>query len=144
MDHIAFLRKKSNLLQKILTREKTIESRWYQTRRAPWGKIAPGETVYFKNAGEPITAKAIVKEVLQIFPLDEKKSFELLLQYSSQIGFNKDKIKGHVNELCEKKYCILILLENAQPIPAFTINKKGFGNQAAWISVEHIRQIRST
>ena len=29
-------------------RRKTIESRWYQTRRAPWNGIAAGDVVYFR------------------------------------------------------------------------------------------------
>lgn len=43
MYHIAILAKRRKLLDKILSGEKRIESRWYLTRRTPWGRIAPND-----------------------------------------------------------------------------------------------------
>lgn len=142
MDHVAFFRKGSNFLNMILAREKTIESRWYKTKRAPWGRIHPGETIYFKNAGEPITAKATIQHILQITPLDKKKIHELLETYGKHICFDKDEIQNDVARLKDKNYCILLFLENPERIKPFTINKKGFGNQAAWITVPTIKKIQ--
>lgn len=51
MHHIAIMNGPWNLIPKILSGEKTIESRWYRTRRAPWGGIRAGDTVYFKDSG---------------------------------------------------------------------------------------------
>ena len=65
MDHVAIVRKSWKLTDKILSGQKTIESRWYASRRAPWNRIRAGETVYFKNSGEPVTIKADVEKVLQ-------------------------------------------------------------------------------
>lgn len=45
MDHVAILRKDWKLLPKILSGEKTIESRWYQTKRGSYNKIKEG-TLY--------------------------------------------------------------------------------------------------
>jgi len=57
MNHIAIMRKSWGLAEKILTGEKTIESRWYETRRAPWGKIKKGDIVYLKLFNSPILPK---------------------------------------------------------------------------------------
>ena len=63
---------------------------------APWDKIHVGETVYFKNAGEPITAKATVKRILQFSninnnsPQTQNKSLlQILTQFGKLIDFEK-------------------------------------------------------
>lgn len=71
MDHVVILRKKEKILRKILEGKKTIETRWYMTKRAPRDRINTGDTVYLKESGEAICAKAKVTKVLQ-FLLDEK------------------------------------------------------------------------
>jgi len=58
------MRKSWGLLPKILTGEKTIESRWYKNKCSPWGKIKRGDVVYFKNSGEPVTIKAEVSKII--------------------------------------------------------------------------------
>ena len=58
MDHLAILAKKRNLLPKIISGEKTIESRWYKFKKTPYNNISIGDTVYFKDSGEPANVKA--------------------------------------------------------------------------------------
>jgi hypothetical protein len=41
----------------------------------------------------------------------------------------------------DKKYCILIFLTSVKHIDPFKINKKGYGNMSAWISVKNIKEI---
>ncbi|MBI3413268.1 MAG: hypothetical protein HY051_04265, partial [Candidatus Aenigmarchaeota archaeon] len=65
MYHVAIMKKSWGLTEKILDRRKTIESRWYKHRRTPWNKIKKGDTVYFKNSGEPVSIKTRVKKVMQ-------------------------------------------------------------------------------
>ena len=107
MIHLAILRKNQKLLDKILSGEKTIESRWYLTRRAPWNKIKAGETVYFKNSGEPITAKATVEKVIQL-ELDRNKVKSILEEHGKKIGISNSTDFSY-NKNKDKKYCILIL-----------------------------------
>ena len=59
MDHVATMRKSWEFLPKILSGEKTIESRWLKNKSVPWGRVCIGDTIYFKNTGEPVTAKAM-------------------------------------------------------------------------------------
>ena len=73
MDHIAILSKKLHLLNKILHREKTIESRWYKTKKKPFNTITEGDSIYFKESSEPITIKATVKRVILFEELTEQK-----------------------------------------------------------------------
>ena len=56
MHHVAIMNKSWNLIPKIISGEKSIESRWYQTKRTPWDKIKAGDKIFFKNSGEAIIA----------------------------------------------------------------------------------------
>jgi len=141
MQHVAILNKKLKLLPKVLSGEKSIESRWYVARYAPWNRIGTGDVVYFKNSGEPITAKVHVKKVLQFSNLNKSKILEILDKYGTKIGFEKKDHLAWANKMQKKNYCILIFLENPQKIEPFRINKKGFGNACAWMCAQDIEQI---
>ena len=137
MEHIAILRR--GILEQILSGKKTIESRWYFSRRLPWNKIRAGETIYFKETGKPVTAKAIAESVFQS-ELTPEKTRELIDKFSEGIGI-RDK-EAAFQKLIGKKYCILVFLKKSEKIQPFEIDKKGFGAMSAWISVESIDRIR--
>lgn len=141
MDHVAILDKKRKLLHKIISGEKTIESRWYKSKITPWDRITAGETVYFKDSGEPVSVRATVAEVWQ-FHLAETNILELLQKYGTDICFSKQDTSKLVEWCSQRNYCILVRLEKVQKIEPFEINKKGFGLMAAWITVENIEKIR--
>ena len=139
MDHIAILDKKRNLLQKIISGEKTIESRWYQTKRTPWHNIKRNDTVYFKDAGEPVTAKAKVMDVLFFDDLNREKVLKILQKYGKAIGMETLEYTPYYDK---KKYCILIFLEDVWKLNHSTINKTGFGNACAWMTMKDIKEIK--
>jgi len=143
MDHLAIMRKSWKLTQKILSGKKKIESRWYKARYAPWDKIKAGETVYFKDSGEPVTIKAEVDNVLQFSNLSPEKIKEILEKYGDDDGIEKEDVPKFFELFKDKKYCMLIFLKNPQNIEPFEINKAGFGLMSAWISVDNINQIKS-
>lgn len=136
MDHIAIMKKSWGLTQKILTGEKTIESRWYKSKRAPWDKITKEDTIYFKDSGEPVTIKASVTKVLQY----ETPGMEILKKYGGELGIKEmPEIQKYVTG---KKYCILVFFDNVEKIKPFHIDKSGFGVMSAWITVEDIERIK--
>ena len=142
MDHVAYLKKSWGLLSKILSGAKRIESRWYQTKHLPLGKIRAGDTVYFKNSGELITVSAQVDKVLSFDNLFPIKVREILNQYGQLDGINSSQFDYFFNLFKNKKYCLLIFLKNPKSIPAFEVNKTGFGAMSAWITVDNIDTIR--
>ena len=112
MDHVAIMKNDWGLLPKILNGQKTIESRWYQTRRAPWNKVSAGDLIYFKNSGEKIIACAKVNKVLQFENLDREKVNDILDKYllphlGQARSFRKEKII-YLSKVVEK----LMKLEN--------------------------------
>jgi ASC-1-like (ASCH) protein len=142
MDHIAFMQKSWGLTEKIATGQKIIESRWYNIKYAPWGKISPGDTIYFKNSGEPVTIQAEVEKVLYFSDLIPKRVQTILEQYGKDIGIEEPGIAKFFEMFKHKRYCILIYLKHAQHIAPFEINKQGFGAMSSWICVESVSRIR--
>ncbi len=142
MEHVAIMKKSWKLTQKILSGEKKIESRWYSQKRAPWDKIKTGETVYFKDSGEPVLIRAEVEKVLQFSDLTPEKVKDILENYGKEIGTQNtaESFERYKN----KKYCLLIFLKNSRKVEPFQINKKGFGMMSAWISVPNINDIKTS
>ena len=129
------------LIPDILSKKKKIESRWYVTKRTPWNKIAEGDTVYFKDSGKKVTARAEVERVLQ-YELTPIIIEEIIGGYGNEGGINL-KNKDSKNEFyATKKYCVLVFLKNPCNIEPFDINKKGFGSGCAWITTEKIEGIK--
>jgi ASC-1-like (ASCH) protein len=142
MDHVAIMRKSWKLTQKILSGEKKIESRWYSNKSAPWDRIKAGESVYFKDSGEPVTIKASVERVLQFSELTPHAIKEILDKFGGVDGINISDMSKFYERFKHKRYCLLIFLRNAQKIKPFNVNKKGFGNMAAWLCVRDVDAIK--
>jgi ASC-1-like (ASCH) protein len=138
MQHIAIMRKSRGLTSKILSGQKTIESRWYKNRYAPWDKIEAGETIYFKDSSEPIKLKATVRKVLQWDNLTPAKVDDILKTYGSMDGLAEADLPAYYNLFKDKHYCLLIFLCDVQTVKPFYISKAGYGAMAAWISVESV------
>ncbi len=142
MDHVAIMRKSWKLTQKILSGEKKIESRWYSNKSAPWDRIKAGESVYFKDSGEPVTIKAEVERVLQFSELTPHAVKEILDKFGSVDGINISDVSKFYARFKHKRYCLLIFLRNAQKVRPFNISKKGFGNMSAWLCVDDVGAIK--
>lgn len=141
MDHIAIMNPKWHLIEKILSGEKTIESRWYVHRIAPWDKITPGDTVYFKNSGKQVTAKATVQKVMQMELASLQSTVNIVREFQSKICLTKESLNDFT-WLEKKRYAILIFLKDPQVVTPFTVNKQGYGSACAWISIPSIEALK--
>jgi len=142
MDHIAFMRKSWGLAEKIATGQKTIESRWYNIKYAPWGNISSGDSIYFKESGEPIRLRGKVAKILTYTNLIPQQVWALLEEYGKDCGIEPDQIPAYYARFQHKRYAIFLFLKNPQHITPFEINKTGFGKKASWISVESVELLR--
>lgn len=130
---------KWDLIGKIVEGKKTIESRWYKTRRAPWNVVKEGEWIYFKESGGPVMAKAQVESVLKFEGLTIPMAYEIIVKYGEQILIKDKDVEKWAQG---KNYAVLIFLKHPTPIKPFQIDKKGFGNAAAWLTTPSIQAIR--
>ncbi|HBC45281.1 TPA: hypothetical protein DCZ81_03885 [Candidatus Collierbacteria bacterium] len=129
MDHVAIMNKKfGDLIAKILSGEKKIESRWSKNKIAPWNRVKRGDRIYFKDSGGPVIAVAEIEKVRQFEKKDFDKAREL---FSVPDAWTKGK-----------NYCVLMWLKNPKKIRSFKINKFGFGSVAAWLRTGDIEKIK--
>lgn len=142
MHHLAIMKKSWRLTRKILTGQKKIESRWYMNKCAPWNTISVGDTVYFKDSGEPVKLAAEVESVMKFEGLTPRKVREILQRYGSDDGISVEDSESFIKRFSNKRYCMLIFLKNPRKVEPFNINKKGYGMMSAWISVDDINKIR--
>lgn len=141
--HVAIMRKSWGLVPRILSGEKTIESRWYKNKIRPWGQIFPGDTVYFKNTGEPVSVKARVSKVLQFDNLTPQKSKAILDRYGEKdLGISTNPPPDLQNYFKNKRYCLFIFIDQVQRVKPFEIDKTGFGVMCAWLTVDKIAKIK--
>ena len=139
---MAIMKKSWHLLPKILSGEKTIESRWYAHRAEAWGKVYAGDAVFFKNSGEPVTLRARVKKVLQFENLAPGRVRRILKMYGGKGKIGNESFGGMWQWAKNKKYCVLVFLEQPRPVQPFVINKTGFGSAAAWLAVKNIGTVK--
>ena len=142
MDHLAIMKKNWWLTQRILTGQKTIETRRYMNKSAPWDKIKTGDIVYFKDSWSPVTVKAIVSQVDQFADVDETKRQEILKKYSYADIWTTTILPEILEYVKWKKYCIIIHLKNPQAVELFEVDKTWYWNMSAWITLPNIEKIR--
>ena len=142
MEHVAIMRRSWRLTRKILSGEKTIESRWYSSRRSPWDAVRQGDLIYFKDSGEPVSVAARVARVVQFSDLEPRKVAEILKTYGDAAGIERHDLRKFYERFKEKRYCILVFLRDARKVEPFYIDKGGFGVMSAWIAVDYVSKIR--
>ncbi|KKM06000.1 hypothetical protein LCGC14_1748440 [marine sediment metagenome] len=141
MDHVAIMKKSWGLLPRILEGAKTIESRWYKTRVAPWDRIQGGDAIYFKDSGAPVTLKGMVTKVLQFEVKRDGEAIDITKRFAGGLGFSRvpDAV---LNYISGKRYGILVFFDSVEKVKPFNINKAGFGMMSAWISVDNVNKIK--
>lgn len=136
------MKKSWGLTEKILTGEKTVESRWYKAKYAPWDRIKAEDTIYFKDSGEPVTVKAKVVKVLQFANLTPEKTGQILAKYG-KADLGTSHIIPEIREYVSgKNYAIFVFFDNVEEIQPFEIDKRGYGMMSAWIAVDDINKLK--
>jgi hypothetical protein len=111
-------------------------------KSAPRDKINAGDTVYFKDSGEPVTVRATVSQVEQFADLDDNTRSAVIKKCCyADVGSRKIP-SAILNYTKGKKYCIIVHLKTPQAVKPFEIDKSGYGNMCAWISLLDINKIK--
>jgi len=136
------MRKSWGLTEKIMSGEKTIESRWYSQKKSPWNEINRGDLIFFKDSGEPISLSAKVEKVLQFGELTPKRVREILHRYGEKDGLDVGELDQYYELFKTKRYCILVFLSEVKKVSPFEIEKKGFGTMTSWIAMDNIEKVK--
>ena len=136
------MKKQWGLVPKILKGEKTVESRWYKNKITPWNKVKIGDTIYFKASGEKVGLKAKVTGVEQYEIQNNEHAHKVIGKYSLQdLGTAEiaEIIDGYISN---KNYAIFVHFDDVEKVEPFSIDKTGFGMQAAWLTVPFLEKIK--
>lgn len=107
--HLAVLHRP--YLDRILAGEKTIEMRLTKTRRAPFGRIRCGDTIYFKQASGPIRAVATAGQVRTYTDLTPEQIDNIRAKYDHRITGADDAWRRKR----QSRYGTLIWLRDVRP-----------------------------
>ncbi|MGC6767850.1 hypothetical protein ACYSNR_11600 [Enterococcus sp. LJL128] len=137
MEHLVYTDKKSNVLDKILSGEKTMIVRGAAGRKMPHSRVFKGETLYFvENDGScQIKAKAVVKDVFNSEKMTEDESTAILESKQEQLQLSAAQKKRWYG----KKVLCLVTIENPEAIEPMTYDRQK--NMDDWLIVEDIKDI---
>ncbi len=95
MDHVAYLDAKAKELQKLLQEGKSMIIRGATGRKMPYGRVEPGDRLYFiENDGSGLVkAKAEVVSVLNSEKLSKEESEALVESNQAQLQLNPKTIQ---------------------------------------------------
>ncbi|MDB5083011.1 MAG: hypothetical protein JWP00_4935 [Chloroflexi bacterium] len=124
-NHIAILSHKS-VLDKILSGDKTIESRFSRVKSVPFGQIFAGDLVYFKLSGGPVLGRARISRVEEYDNLSPRQIEELAQRYQLQLALSVDFLARKM----ESKFASLLFLEEVEPCEPWNYKQEG---RSGWI-----------
>ena len=142
MDHVVIMKKEWELLPKIITGVKKVESRWYKLKTAHWNKVKKGDHLYFKDSGCPVSVKAKVSDIKPFLIENNKHGLEIMQNYAF-LDLGENKIPVSVRKyMYNKKYAIFVFFTDIEKIKPFEIDKTGYGIRSAWLCVKKIGSIK--
>jgi hypothetical protein len=124
-EHIAILSHKS-VLDKILSGEKTVESRFSRVKGLPFGQVSAGDIIYFKLSGGPVLGKARVASIEEHENLNPRRIEELAQRYSRELAISVDFLARKL----ESKFATLIFLEDVAACEPWNYKQDG---RSGWI-----------
>lgn len=140
MDHVVYLDAAAKELEKLLAGEKTMIIRGAAGRKMPYGRVNPGDTLYFlNNDGEGmIRAQADVKSVYNSEAMTLEASIALVEGAQEKLRLTDKQLKRWGG----KRYLVLIEVEQAKEVTAFRIDKSQYGNMDDWLPVGNINDVK--
>jgi hypothetical protein len=124
--HLVIL--KQPYLELILTGHKTIELRLARIRPAMFGRVLPGDRLFLKSSGGPVSGVAEATHVEYHANLTPGKIRHLKSQHGHEIG-GSDAVW---ESFMDRKYGFLVWLANVRRIDPIYIEKK---DMRAWVTL---------
>jgi hypothetical protein len=99
-------------LTRVLSGEKTVESRFLRVRAAPFDRVAPGDRLLLKRVGGPIVAEATAAAVRQFADLSPERVLALTDAFRDELRLDADfAARAHA-----ARYAVLVWLANVRPL----------------------------
>jgi hypothetical protein len=110
--HIVIMREP--YLTRVLSGEKTIESRFLRIRAAPFGRVAPGDLLLLKQVGGPVVAAASAVAVREFANLTPDQVLALIDRFGQEMRLEAD----FAARARLARYAVLIWIADVRPLAA--------------------------
>jgi len=140
MDHVVYLDAKAKELERLISGEKSTIIRGATGRKMPYGRVNPGDVLYFinNNAEGVVRAKATVKGVFNSEKMTKEESTQLVENNQGKLQLTPQQF----DRWAGKRYIVLIEVGHFEEIAPFEIDKSDYGNMDDWLPVEKIEKVK--
>ena len=140
MEHVVYLDTQSAEMENLLIGKKTMIVRGAAGRKLPYGRVNPGDILYFlNNDGKGLVqARAKVCQVLNSEPLTSEASQKLLADHQDALQLTEKQQQRWRG----KRYLVLITVGAIQELEPFQIDRSGYGNMDDWLPVGDIHSVK--
>lgn len=141
MDHIVYVDAKEGELEKLLDGTKTAILRGATGRKLPYGRVNPGDRLYFirNNSEGLVQARATISEVMNSEALSPEQSEQVVRQNQDKLQFTPRQVKRWAG----KRYLVMIDIGAVEKVEPFPIDKSGYGNMDDWLPVGDVESVRA-
>lgn len=139
MDHVVYTDARAGEIVLLLSHQKKMIIRGAAGRKMPYGRVNPGDILYFinNNAESLVKAKGRVVNVLNSDKLTPEESAELINNHQDKLLLTKEQVKRWSG----KRYLVLIELSDIAETDPFPIDKSNYGNMDDWLPVGDIEKV---
>jgi hypothetical protein len=140
MDHVVYLDYRAKELDNLRKGVKTMIIRGAMGRKLPYGKVNPGDRLYFiENRGDGlIKGSAVVSSVLNSDKLTADESHKLVHSHQDKLHLDS----GLIKRFSGKRYLVLITISDFSDSGQFRIDRSAYGNMDDWLPVGDIRSVK--
>lgn len=138
-EHLVYLDKKANELNKLLNKQKTMIVRGAAGKKVPLGgRVKVNDVLYFVETQSNflVTHKAYVSNVLETDKMTEEESVAFINKYNKELNLAKHQY----NRWAGKKFLCLIEISNIEEIQPFKYRRDN--NMDDWIITDTIDEIK--
>ena len=140
MDHVVFLDAKAKELDLLSAEQKNMIIRGATGRKLPYGRVNPGDVLYFinNNAEGQVRARAVVTSVFNSEQMTPEDSKQVVEKNQEKLQLSQQQFKKWAG----KRYLVLVEIEQFEEIPPFEIDKSEYGNMDDWLPVVQIDTVK--
>jgi hypothetical protein len=140
MDHVVYLDYKAKELDNLKNGKKSMLIRGAMGRKLPYGKVVPGDRLFFiENKGDGlIKATAVVSDVFNSGQLTKEESLKLIEKHQDMLQLDS----GLLKRFGGKRYLVLIAISHFAETEGFRIDRSTFGNMDDWLPVGDIDSVK--
>lgn len=140
MDHVVYLDYKAQELENLKNGKKSMLIRGAMGRKFPYGKVEPGDRLFFiENKGDGlIKATAVVSDVFNSEQLTKEESLTLIEKYQEKLHLDS----GLMKRFGGKRYLVLITIKDFGETGHFKIDRSAYGNMDDWLPVGDIESVK--